>query len=51
MKCNEDGERVGLADNYLEVHTRDAWDLYNRITPARLVEIAGDVLIAEALDD
>jgi len=42
MKCNEDGERVGLADNYLEVHTRP-WNgrgaefVYNRITTTKIV--------------
>ncbi|MCJ7551978.1 MAG: MiaB/RimO family radical SAM methylthiotransferase [Anaerolineae bacterium] len=51
MKCNDDGDRFGLTDNYLKVRTRDARDLYNRITPARMAEGAGDVLGAEVLDD
>ena len=44
-------DRFGLTDNYLTVRTRDARDLYNRITPARMAEEDGDVLVAEVLDD
>ena len=47
----EGGDRFGLTDNYLKVRTRDARDLYNRIAPARMAEGAGDVLVAEVLDD
>jgi len=42
MKCNDDGEWAGLADNYLEVHVRSRDDccaepVYNRITATRIV--------------
>lgn len=46
----ECGDRCGLTDNYLAVRTLDAGDLYNRITPARMVNVAGDGLVAEVLD-
>ena len=44
-------DRFGLTDNYLTVRTRDVRDLYNRITPARMAEGAGGVLVAEVLDE
>jgi threonylcarbamoyladenosine tRNA methylthiotransferase MtaB len=46
----EGGDRFGLTDNYLTVRTQDARDLYNRITPARIVKIVDDVLFAEVID-
>ncbi len=39
----------GLTDNYLRVHAQAPRQLWNQITPVRLVEIAGDRIIGSLL--
>ena len=46
---NRAGEWVGLTDNYLEVRTRDERQLYNRVTPTRLMGEREGVLVGEVL--
>ena len=41
----------GLTDNYLRVRTASDWRLSNRVTNARLIELEGDRVLAEVLDE
>ena len=45
-----DGRWRGLTDTYLTVVTALDVDLYNRITPARLVAVQDEVLIGEVVE-
>ncbi len=44
-----DGCWEGLTDTYIRVRARDSGDLYNRMTPARLIELSRDGVRAEVL--
>ena len=44
---SRDGRWVGWTDNYIEVRTEDSRDLYNTITPTRLVRAERDYVVGK----
>jgi len=46
-----DGLWSGLTDNYIKVYTRSSEDLTNKLLPVKLVEVRGDGVWGEVIDE